>query len=549
MLGIPTAVARVLAVLLPALALVLSTLSAPAQAATGPALTLAGAPPAPRGSQIALVAALTDAQGRGVPGQPVRLESLSGGTWVAVTTAPTGADGTVRLPAALKATTRFRAVTEGGSPLTSPEVTVQAYDAETSLSLTGPGAPYVDSARRLRTVLTRAGGEPVAGETVRLQRRSGQEWRTVGSAVTGPDGAATYTWTVPTSTTVLRTTYAGRFDRQGTPDNLAGSASGPVTVTPLKRATVLTLTGPARVVDETSVPLRLRWRAGNGTPVPGSVVVQRRLAGGTWTRYATIALGADGAATFRVGPRVDSRWRAVGATGRWWQAAASAVKVLDNVPPGTPVAYPAAAPRPAVWLPRNARAVGGGPHATVSPISDATWGSMVGRTWHRGCPVGRSQLRVVRVNYWGYDGYRYRGEIVLRDTVAARGAALFASMYRQQLPIYRMYRVDRFGWSAYLHGGDDYRSMRAGNTSGFNCRGVTGNPSVTSPHSYGRSIDLNTWENPYRSKRGLVPNSWWQYHAHPRIAWRSRSHPVVQTMAAHGFRWTYGLGDTQHFDG
>jgi hypothetical protein len=185
----------------------------------------------------------------------------------------------------------------------------------------------------------------------------------------------------------------------------------------------------------------------------------------------------------------------------------------------------------------------------VSRISDAVWRSMVGRSWHSGCPIGRSQLRVVRVNYWGYDGYRYRGEIVLRDSVAGRGAAMYGSMYRQRLPIYRMFRVDRFGWSSYLHGGDDYRSMRAGNTSGFNCRGVTGNPGVTSPHSYGRSIDLNTWENPYRSKRGLVPNSWWQYHSHPRIAWRSRSHPVVRTMAANGFRWTYGLGDTQHFDG
>ena len=83
--------------------------------------------------------------------------------------------------------------------------------------------------------------------------------------------------------------------------------------------------------------------------------------------------------------------------------------------------------------------------------------------------------------------------------------------------------------------------MAAGNTSAFNCRDVTGRPGVRSPHSYGRSLDLNTWENPYRSARGLVPNAWWQSRSHPRIAWRSRTHPVVRIMARHGLRWTYGL--------
>jgi hypothetical protein len=37
-------------------------------------------------------------------------------------------------------------------------------------------------------------------------------------------------------------------------------------------------------------------------------------------------------------------------------------------------------------------------------------------------------------------------------------------------------------------------------------------------------------------------------HSHPRVAWRSRSHAVVRLMARHGLRWTYGNGDTQHFD-
>jgi hypothetical protein len=111
-----------------------------------------------------------------------------------------------------------------------------------------------------------------------------------------------------------------------------------------------------------------------------------------------------------------------------------------------------------------------------------------------------------------------------------------------------MYRVDRFGYGRRSGGGNDYASMRHDNTSAFNCRWVTGNPGVRSPHSYGYAVDINTWENPYRSKVGLLPNSWWMGHSDPRYAWRSASHPVVRIMVEHGFRWTYGLGDTQHFD-
>nr|WP_237448516.1 M15 family metallopeptidase [Nocardioides flavescens] len=90
--------------------------------------------------------------------------------------------------------------------------------------------------------------------------------------------------------------------------------------------------------------------------------------------------------------------------------------------------------------------------------------------------------------------------------------------------------------------------MAAGNTSAFNCRDVTGRPGVRSPHSWGGSLDVNTWENPFRSARGIVPNAWWQPRSHPRVAWRSRSHPVVRIMVRHGLRWAYGLSDTQHFE-
>ena len=60
-----------------------------------------------------------------------------------------------------------------------------------------------------------------------------------------------------------------------------------------------------------------------------------------------------------------------------------------------------------------------------------------------------------------------------------------------------MVLVDRYGAS-------DDRSMAADNTSAFNCRRVEGS-TAWSEHSYGRAIDVNPLENPYISRRGVLP--------------------------------------------
>lgn len=184
----------------------------------------------------------------------------------------------------------------------------------------------------------------------------------------------------------------------------------------------------------------------------------------------------------------------------------------------------------------------------MTAIPSGVWREMTGRSWHAGCPVGRAGLRLLRVNYFDYAGYRRRGEMVLNADVAGQVSAAFVELYARGMPLRSMYRVDRFGWSSRVQGADDHRSMAAGNTSGFNCRDVVNMPGVQSPHSWGRAVDVNTWENPYRSATGLVPNAWWQPRTHPRVAWRSTRHTVVQVMVRHGLRWTYGTRDSQHFD-
>ncbi len=413
-------------------------------------------------------------------------------------------------------------------------------EAATSLTLTASKG-YAGTPTHLRIALA-DGGSPFVG-TVVVQRRVDGAWTTIATPTTDAQGHATVDASLAQQSrdNVFRARYAG----DGTH---SAAESGPRQAQLVRRHSVVVVGGPKRVVDGRRTVVRVRWHTGMGEAVSGSVRLYQRLGDRGWKRAATVHTNAQGMATLRVRPRVDSRWRATVRKRDWISGGRSPVHLIDNLPPGDAVRLPRAAPRPRVGVPPQRRAVGNGAHPAVTRIPDGIWRQMTGRTWHRGCPVGRAGLRLVRVNYWGYDGYRYRGELVAAASAAPQMAGALAEMYAKGFPIRSMYRVDRFGWSGRLHGGDDYRSMAAGNTSAFNCRQVVNRPGVRSPHSYGRSLDINTWENPYRSPTGLVPNSWWQHHSHPLVAWRSRSHPVVRIMARHGLRWTYGMGDTQHFD-
>lgn len=412
----------------------------------------------------------------------------------------------------------------------------------TTRTLSGP-REHADQDTRLALDLLREDGTPVPGAQVLVERRTRGVWGEVALVATDEMGHAELDATLSrrADDNVFRASYAGDHET-------APAETGPVPISLIRRSTRLTVTGPDQVVDEQSVPVRIRWVTGNGTPVPGVVKLFRRNGAGDWRVDRKLRTGDDGRAEITVTPRVDTRWKARARRLDWAEGDRSPVHRIDNLPPGIPVRLPKAAPKPRINLPDQPHAVGQGPNPVIRPIPQRVWNQMTGRSWHAGCPVGRASLRYLRINYWDFRGYRHRGELVAHADAIGKMANALSAMYRKNLPIRSMYRVDRFGWSKRLRGADDYRSMAADNTSAFNCRGVVGNPSVRSPHSYGRSLDLNPWENPYRSRQGTVPNTWWPPHSHARVAWRSRSHAVVQTMANHGLRWTYGTSDAHHFD-
>lgn len=216
---------------------------------------------------------------------------------------------------------------------------------------------------------------------------------------------------------------------------------------------------------------------------------------------------------------------------------------------------PRAGAEPTVRFPTNEPAVGSGANATVSAIPAGAWAKMVGYSWTPGCPVGRSSLRLVSVNFWGFDGYRYRGSVVVNAAVARASANAFTRLYDIRFRIRQMRPMDSsWGKNPKGPGADDYAAMQADNTSAFNCRYVGGAEAsrVYSRHAYGMAIDVNDFENPYVADDGTVyPGTYW-LHRRDRApgVLSSSSSRAVRAFTTQGFRWggLWGKPDYQHFD-
>lgn len=216
---------------------------------------------------------------------------------------------------------------------------------------------------------------------------------------------------------------------------------------------------------------------------------------------------------------------------------------------------PRAGVEPRTRFPVNQAAVGSGANASVGAVPNAVWARMVGYSWTPGCPVGWSSLRYVTVNFWGFDGRRSRGALVVNASISGRTMTAFTRLYEQRFRIRQMKVMDStWGHSPMGPGANDYAAMEADNTSGFNCRYVGGEESkqVWSNHAYGQAIDINDFENPYVDERGTVYPDPWFVHRRSGYAgvFSSPSSASVRVFTSQGFRWggAWGSPDSQHFD-
>lgn len=180
--------------------------------------------------------------------------------------------------------------------------------------------------------------------------------------------------------------------------------------------------------------------------------------------------------------------------------------------------------------------------ASVSSIGPALAKSMT--SWHRGCPVPISELRLVEVSFWGFDGRAHQGKLILHMSYTSPVVTALRTLYEARFPIRRMQLVEAYGSS-------DDRSMAADNTSAFNCRGVPGAGSW-SEHAYGRALDINPLENP-AVRQGVVSPPGGRKYTNRSKQSKGMIHAgdaTVRAFEAVGWHWGgywHSLKDYQHF--
>jgi hypothetical protein len=297
-------------------------------------------------------------------------------------------------------------------------------------------------------------------------------------------------------------------------------ATAQVTVRVPAATRAVTITMPER-------PVTLERYAITGTvqPLtdgPAEVRVQRRTADG-WTGHAKDTTDSQG--NYSVGFRTATPGK------RTFRA----VAVWPDGPKAT-----------SERLSRTIRAVAD--PVVTGPLTP----SDVPYSWRSGCPVPPSQLRKIHVNRLDYRRHVARGAIVVRAGEVDAVVKLFKTALRARFPIRSLRPADRFyGGGRRTPTGSDKAAMRAGNTSGFNCRPVTGNPYRISQHSYGNAVDINTIENPYVTAGAVYPAGSRKFldRSPYRRGMIVRGSVIADRMRRLGWHWgaRWSHPDYQHF--
>jgi hypothetical protein len=185
--------------------------------------------------------------------------------------------------------------------------------------------------------------------------------------------------------------------------------------------------------------------------------------------------------------------------------------------------------------------------ASIRPVDEETRAGMIGVSWKPGCPVPIDDLRIIDMNYVGFDGAVHDGgQLMVHRLVAEDVVAAFRVLFDHGFPIRRMELIENYG-------GSDDASMEADNTSAFNCRPITGTTDRFSIHSYGQAIDINTVENPYVKGTTVLPEAGAEYldRTDVRPGMITKNDVVEKAFRAAKFFWGgdfNSLKDYQHFE-
>jgi D-alanyl-D-alanine carboxypeptidase len=133
-------------------------------------------------------------------------------------------------------------------------------------------------------------------------------------------------------------------------------------------------------------------------------------------------------------------------------------------------------------------------HSVVQPLSAPVRTELlIAKYWHMGCPVGLSDLRVLTVTHWGFDGRVHTGQLVVNKDAAPKLERVFRRLYELRFPIREMRLHVVYGPNSPADSSGSFDCRQAVPSP---CTGGTGT-GTWSEHAYGEAVDINPVENPY----------------------------------------------------
>ncbi len=188
---------------------------------------------------------------------------------------------------------------------------------------------------------------------------------------------------------------------------------------------------------------------------------------------------------------------------------------------------------------------------SIQPLPAPVRAELKGRFWHTGCPVSLSQLRVLTVPFWGFDGRSHRGQLIVNEDAAVALTQVFRRLYTLRFPIRHLSLADTYGPAGSQPAdGDISGSFECRQAVPSPCTGGTGTGSW-SEHAYGEAVDLNPVENPYVGCGRTRDRSSRPYLNRSRQRRGMVTPAVVQAFRSIGWgwggTWTGSTKDYMHF--
>jgi D-alanyl-D-alanine carboxypeptidase-like protein len=175
--------------------------------------------------------------------------------------------------------------------------------------------------------------------------------------------------------------------------------------------------------------------------------------------------------------------------------------------------------------------------SAVAPLSPQLRAQLNGPYWRSACPVALSNLRVLTVSHWDFNGRTTTGQLIVNRRAAWPLANVFRRLHELRFRIRHLRLADAYGPESGKPADDDISgSFECRQAVPSPCSGGTGT-GTWSMHTFGLAVDLNPIENPYVGCGRVSHRTSRPYLNRTRIRPGMVTPAVIKAFASIGWSW------------